>query len=83
MVLVYQNKIQFICYEEGTSDDLLKYGYSKGFQPKLPLANDFTFEKVAGETQTLRQYGITKSSLLIDGKRNEYSSSDENDFTNG
>ena len=52
MVLVYQNKIQFICYEEGTSDDLLKYGYSKGSQPKLPLANDFTFEKVAGETQT-------------------------------
>ena len=61
----------------------MKYGYAQRSQPILPLANDFTFEKVAGETQTLRQYGITKSSLLIDGKRNEYSSSDENDYSNG
>ena len=86
MVVVYQNKLQFICYEEGSNDDSMKSNYTKKSRPKLPLANDFTFEKVAGETQTLRQYGIAKSSLLIDGKRSEYSSSDENDyqtFTNG
>ena len=79
MVIVYQNKIQFICYEDGGSSDPKKQGYAIRSRPKLPLANDFSFEKVAGEAQTLRQFGVGKSSLLIDGRRIEYSSSDDAD----
>ena len=30
--------------------DGMKSRYTKKFRPKLPLENDFTFEKVAGET---------------------------------
>ena len=50
MVAVYQNKLQFICYEESSNDDSMKSSYTKKFRSKLPLENDFTFEKVAGET---------------------------------
>ena len=57
MAVVYQNKIQFVCYEEGFSDGQLLGDAPGACRSKLPLAHDFNFHKVAGETQALKWHG--------------------------
>ena len=60
MVVVYQNKLQFVCYEEGFFDGQFRAGSSGGeSRSKLPLAHDFTFHKVTGETQALKWHGVS------------------------
>ena len=85
MVVVYQNKIQFVCYEEGFSNGQFKEEASSDVQSNLPLAHDFTFDKVAGETQALKWHGVNNGggpgnvSRVVDTKHLQFSSSDEDE----
>lgn len=86
MVMVYQNKIQFVCYEEGFSDGQFKGETSGDVSSKLPLAHDFTFHKVTGETQALKWHGVSGGGggpgiirRVHETNQLQFSSSDEDD----